>query len=61
MREGIVQSRENTKERTEKLGPTGSGCLGRNQKKKKMEESKAKDENVIKNLEGENKETKHKS
>lgn len=49
MGKGIVQSRENTKENTEKLWPTGSGWVWRNQTK--MEESnKAKEENVMKIL-----------
>ena len=47
MGESIVQSRENTKENTEKLWPTRSGWMWRNQTN--MEESKkAKEENVIK-------------
>lgn len=47
MGEGVVQSIENTKESTEKLWPTRSGWVWRNQTK--LEESKkAKEENVIK-------------
>lgn len=47
MGRGLVQNRENTKESAEKLWPTRSGWVWRNQTK--MEESKkAKEENVIK-------------